>query len=185
MAEKSSTAEAVAKFQVILDEYGKLLRNTIARLCPKDLGIEFDDIEQEAHLRLWRTLQRATEVADFPSYLYRIAVSTTLDAVRRVRTRREEQLLLEEKDEGEGGISSLQVDPEKSPDRIAEQRQRLRQVEAALAQLPENHRRAIELYLQGLTSQEIAELQGWHEPKARSLLYRGLKELRRRLSIPR
>ncbi|MGH9199086.1 MAG: hypothetical protein ACRD1T_25575, partial [Acidimicrobiia bacterium] len=36
---------------------------------------------------------------------------------------------------------------------------------------------------QRFTNQEIADLLGWSEPKARNLLYRGLKELRSRLRL--
>jgi DNA-directed RNA polymerase specialized sigma24 family protein len=47
--------------------------------------------------------------------------------------------------------------------------------------LPDNRRRAVGLHLEGLTSQEIADLLGWSEPKARNLVYRGLKDVREQL----
>jgi len=37
------------------------------------------------------------------------------------------------------------------------------------------------MYLQGMTSQDVADLMGWSEPKSRNLVYRGLKELRKSL----
>jgi len=182
MADSSPIAEVEARFNAIVEEYGKFLRRTITQLCPKDLGLQFSDIEQEARLRLWRALQSEREIADLASYLYRIAVTATLDAVRRVKTKREEQLrLAEEAEEDEGGPHSLVVDPAHSPELLAERQQIVRKVEAALARLPDNRRRAVGLYLEGMTSQEIGDLLGWSEPKARNLVYRGLKDVRQQL----
>jgi RNA polymerase sigma-70 factor (ECF subfamily) len=184
MAESSPIAEVEARFNAILDEYGRFLRQTIAHLCPKDLGLQFSDIEQDARLRLWRALQSEREIADLASYLYRIAVTATIDAVRRVKIKREEQLRIAEEaeeEEGTGEPHSLVAAAKHSPELQAERQQVIGKVREAIALLPENRRRAVGLYLEGLTSQEIADLLGWSEAKARNLIYRGLKDVRERL----
>lgn len=117
---------------------------------------------------------------DLTSYLYRIAATTTIDAVRRVQARREEALLLDE-EEGESEVSSLAARPEDSPERVAARQQILRKVEAVLVRLPSDRRGVVRLYLQGFTSQEMADLMGWSEPKVRNLTYRGLSDLRQQL----
>jgi len=182
MKENLTNLEAESRLNDILDEYGAFLRRTIAHLCPKDLGIHFSDIEQEARLRLWRALKSEREIRDPASYLYRIAMTATLDAVRRIKAKREEQLrLVEDEDDDEGATLALPSDPNRSPDLEAERRQLAGKVRTALAGLPDNRRRAVGLYLEGMTSQEIATLLGWSEPKARNLLYRGLSDLRAQL----
>jgi RNA polymerase sigma factor (sigma-70 family) len=182
MTESSPITEDETRFNTIIEEYGRFLRQTIVHLCPKDLGIQFNDIEQDARLRLWRALQSEREIHDLASYLYRIAVTATLDAVRRVRTKREEQLLLaEEDDEDAGEPHRLLAGPMHAPDLLAERRQIVSRVKATLARLPENRRRAVGLHLEGMTTQEIADLLGWSEPKARNLVYRGLQDLREKL----
>lgn len=183
MAEGLPTTEVEAAFEAIVKEYGRFLRNTIAQVCPKKLGIQFDDIEQQARLRLWRALQSETILTDAASYIYRIAVTTTIDSVRRVVARREEQLRLEAEghEEIQPEVSSLAVDSEQSPDRLAERQQLILKAEAAIARLPENRRVAVEFYLEGMTSHEIADLMNWSEPKARNLVYRGLNDLRKLL----
>jgi RNA polymerase sigma-70 factor (ECF subfamily) len=175
--------ETEAKFNAIIEKFGDFLRNTIAQICPKDLGIHFDDIEQDARLRLWRALQDEREILNLASYIYRISVTATIDAIRRVKTRREDQLrLAEEGDEREkGAVMFLKLNPNESPERVAERQIMVQKVEAALARLPADRRRTVGLYLEGMTSQEIADLLGWSEPKARNLVYRGLKDLRREL----
>ena len=182
MSEKLINIEAEARFNAILDEYGVFLRRTIAHFCPKDLGIHFSDIEQEARLRLWRALQSEREIRDPASYLYRIAMTATLDAVRRIKAKREEQLrLAEDEGDNDGAPTALVSDPNRSPELEAERRQLASKVKAALARLPDNRRRAVGLYLEGMDSQEIGSLLGWSEPKARNLIYRGLHDLRAQL----
>ena len=172
--------ELEARFNSVVEEYGNFLRTSIVRLCPKDLGLQFNDIEQEARLRLWRALQSEREIKDLASYLYRIAATATIDAVRRVKTRREEQFAANE-EEGESEIHRIQADPETSPERIATRRELARKMDEALLRVAEDRRRAVGLYLEGMTSQEIATLTGWSEPRARNLTYRGLHDLREML----
>ncbi len=168
-----------SRFNAIVEEYGRFLRRTIIRVCPQDLGLQYDEIEQEARLRLWRALESEREIHDPASYLYRIAVTATLDAVRRVKRKREEQLITENgPDENR---SELVADPRRAPDREAERRQMVSKVNEAIARLPDNRRAAVGLHLEGMTTQEIAELMGWSEPKARNLAYRGLHDVRQYL----
>ncbi len=182
MSDSSSITEVEARFNAVIEEYGRFLRQAIIQFCPKNLGLQFSDIEQEARLRLWRALRSEREIQNLTSYLYRIAVTTTLDAIRRVKSKREDQLLLAEEDELDPGESHrLVAGPEHYPDLLTERRLILRKVEAALARLPENRRRAVRLHLEGLTKQEIGELLGWTESKARNLVYRGLQDLREQL----
>ena len=51
-------------------------------------------------------------------------------------------------------------------------------MQEGLRRLQENRRRAVGLHLQGMTTDEIARMAGWTEPKARNLVYRGLADLR-------
>lgn len=164
------------RFEQLLERYSLLLRSLIARHCPRNLGIQHADIEQEARVRLWRALEREKNLTDPASYIYRIAVSTTIDAVRRVVARREEQIPTAMDDEKPA--PQFAADPAHAPDAIAERREIMTKIAAAVSALPENRRRAVELHLQGLTLTEISELLGWSEAKARNLVYRGVADLR-------
>jgi RNA polymerase sigma-70 factor (ECF subfamily) len=180
MAEMSSIIATEEHFNALIKEHGGILRATIIRLCPRDLGLQFDDIEQEARLRLWRGIASEREIRDPASYIYRIAVTVTIDAIRRSKTRREEQL---EDDDNQEQFNRVHhaTSASDSPDRVAERQQIIGRVEAVLAGFSEDRRRAVALYLQGLNTTEIGDTLLWSEPKARNLLYRGLKELRRQL----
>ena len=175
-----SEQESNARLERLLERYATLLRAIIAQNCPRHLGIQIADIEQEARLRLWKALQREKELIDPASYIYRIAVTTTIDAVRRVNARREEQLKLPDEDE-KRTPAHLAADAIQQPDAVTERRELMSAVASAVASLAENRRRAVELHLQGLTLGEIADLLGWTEARSRNLVYRGMEDLREAL----
>src|SRR5262249_15331558 len=155
------------------------LRSAIRRLCPTALGVTVDEIEQDARIRLWHALKRERNIADPASYLYRIAATAAIDAMRRVRARREQQLDDTVKDEGAGSPISTPLSPAgRTPEQLAADSQTADRIREALTGLPENRRRAVGLHLQGFTSTEIGRLLDWSEPKARNLTHRGLKDLR-------
>jgi len=68
--------------------------------------------------------------------------------------------------------------PDASPYAVAERREWVRKIDRAMTRLAENRRRAVGLHLRGRTTQEIAGMLGWSEPKARNLVHRGLRDLR-------
>ena len=185
MQERSRLSEIEAEFNAILEKYGAFLRQTITRICPKDLGLQFDDIEQEARLRLWQALKAEREINFHGSYIYRIVVSATINAIHRVKSRREEQLCLAGDADSEDAPELLTAIPtsrtENSPEAQAEREELLSKVDEAMYRLQENRRLTVGLHLKGMTTEEIAYLMGWSEPKARNLVYRGLKDLREEL----
>jgi len=179
--ETAPSAESLdQRLTLILDDYAGVVRRAIARVCPNYLYPYRDEIEQEARIRLWHALRSERTIADPASYLYRIAATATIDAVRRIKARRESPLsIVEEMEEGPSVVRA--VESADSPERVAAGKEIGRRIRAAMAILPEKRRRAVGLYLQGFTSEEIATLLGWSEPKARNLVYRGLKDLRQQL----
>jgi RNA polymerase sigma factor (sigma-70 family) len=171
-----------ARFTAMMAEYGKLLRNAIAYHCPGNIGLDLDDVMQEACLRLWRVVSSEREIYDPASYLQRIAATATIDAIRRVKARREEQMHLSPEQDSEPEPEGLQpIDTHASPETVAQHQQLIALVQTILERLPENRQRAVRLHLQGLSTMEIAELMVWSEGKARNLVYRGLDDLRRYL----
>src|SRR5215510_15698921 len=119
MVKKSPTVEE--RFNAVVDEFGVLLRRAIVRLCPHDRGLQFDDIEQEARMRLWRALQAEREVTNYASYLYRIAATATIDAMRRIQARHEEQLhVLMEQGLDDVEVMTVPAPMRDSPERQAE-----------------------------------------------------------------
>ena len=55
-------------------------------------------------------------------------------------------------------------------------------VARAIDEIPATRRPAVRMHLAGYPREEIARLMGWTEAKTRNLLYRGLADLRERLT---
>jgi RNA polymerase sigma-70 factor (ECF subfamily) len=73
------------------------------------------------------------------------------------------------------------ADTAPSLERSADRSLLLQRIEQALEGVPPDRRRLLRLHLQGFTTQEIADLHGFSEPKVRNLVYRTLADLRERL----
>lgn len=146
------------------------IREIVQRLTPSSLGVSATEIEQEALIRLWRSLRNERDIRDFRSYVYRVVATSALDSIRQIKERREEQLEME----NVSGIS----DRAPSPEDVAVHQSLVAKVRELIAKLGTNRARAVKLHLQGFTSVEIGELHGWTEAKARNLTYRGLDDLR-------
>src|SRR6185369_17507242 len=160
MVKRVPTVDLEERFNLVVEEFGVFLRRAIVRFCPRDKGLQFDDIEQEARLRLWRALQSEREVTNYASYLYRIAATATIDAMRRIQARHEEQLDIQTDQKSDDGeiliaprIASATAPDKDSPERVAESREAIESVKSVLAKLPAEQRRALGMYLQGMTSQ--------------------------------
>ncbi len=163
--------------EAFLARHGATLRRLAERLCPRRLGVEPAEIEQEARVRLWRTFEHERDLREPASYLYRVVAAASIDAVRRRRARREGSL-----DAPGGREENDRLPSGDSPEAAALRRELREAIGGAIASLPEPRQRAVRLYLLGFTTGEIGALAGWTEAKARNLVYRGLADLRGRLA---
>jgi RNA polymerase sigma-70 factor (ECF subfamily) len=140
-------------------------------------GSDVEDLLQEVRLRLWKALESGEKILGAPaSYVHRTAVSAALDVLRRRRARRETPARLSRP----SGLATLGQSP--AADRLLEQVELQEQVGRAVEQLIPARRSVLKMYLAGYGREEIADLLGWTEPKTRNLLYRGLADLREKLT---
>ncbi|MBK9063736.1 MAG: sigma-70 family RNA polymerase sigma factor [Acidobacteria bacterium] len=168
------------RLEEILHEYGGLLRRAIERLAPGRSGVLADDVEQEARIRVWRALQSGTEITSPPSYLCRVALTATVDAIRTARSHREEPLEAART----GNEASTAEGPPSlnlSPEAEVLQKERFDVLRLAVDSLAEPRRSAVRLHLRGFRPDEVGRIMGWSPAKARNLAYRGLESLRSEL----
>tara|TARA_R110002072_G_scaffold303107_2_gene493791 strand:- start:60429 stop:60998 length:570 start_codon:yes stop_codon:yes gene_type:complete len=133
---------------------------------------EAQDIAQETFLRLWTQAHRWDgDKASLGTWLHRIAHNLCIDQRRRTRADTGSEL-----DE-----FTAEADTP-SADQLAQQSDRNR-LEAALADLPERQRSALVMtYYQGLSNKEVAGILDVSVDALESLLSRGRKALKNRLS---
>lgn len=138
-------------------------------------GADVDEVVQELRLRMWKSLGTAEMIRRAkPSYIYRAAISASIDIIRRRRARKVDAASLDE------GAETL-ADPHRAADARLEGEEVSMAVHRAVALLAESRRAVVRMYLSGYSREEIADLLGWSEAKTRNLLYRGLADLRQTL----
>jgi RNA polymerase sigma-70 factor (ECF subfamily) len=139
-------------------------------LGPDDAG----DVAQEVFLRAWRGLDRFQERAAFSTWLYRIAFNEAQRRLARRTLPRAEPVA-----EDEDPVAALPDAPEAGPDARALADEFERQLDDALEALPADWRTAVVLRdIEGLSTQDAAEVAGVGEAAFKSRLHRGRIQLR-------
>jgi RNA polymerase sigma-70 factor (ECF subfamily) len=145
------------------------LQRAVRRICPRWLADRSEDLVQVAVMRVLEACPPGEGKAPLAaSYLYKVAYTTLIDEIRRLRRRPETQL----EDAGAPTAS------EPAPDQALAGLEAGRAIEACLGNLVEPRRLAVTLYLQGHTVPQAARLLGWSPKRTENLVYRGLADLR-------
>ena len=140
----------------------------------------------EAHQGLREHPDRIRAEAETAGWLRAILSHNLADALRKLSARkrdvRREWSLDAALDQSASRLERWLAAEQSSPSQQAIRQEELLQMAAALAELPESQRRAIELHhLRGLPLSEIAAELGATKAAVAGLLHRGLKTLRTRL----
>jgi RNA polymerase sigma-70 factor (ECF subfamily) len=160
------------------DAFGELIAIHGARVhgALRRFGLEpdeADDVAQEVFVRAWRGLPRFRARAQLSTWLYRIAFN---EAQRRLSRRPRRGEVEREADDA---IASLPDSPDLAPEAQTLDHEFERTLERALDQLPADWRAAVILRdLEGLSTQESAEVVGVRQAAFKSRLHRGRMQLR-------
>jgi len=164
----SSTIEA------LITRFRTMVRSVGARrgLVESDL----DEVLQDVRIRLWQAGEGGKALEELgSSYLYHVATTAALDLLRRRRARRA--------DATEDIHERTELMTENaSPHDAVEAGELASQIDAAIDTLSIDRRVAVRMHLAGYDRADIARMLGWTEARTRNLLYRGLDDLRRRLT---
>lgn len=160
------------EFRVLLDEFSKSIRESVARYGLEKRGIDSEDVIQEVKIKIWKKLAREKEIHFRSLYIKRMVNSTLIDHIRRIR--RQEKLISHEKER----LLQEERGNARNPD---EEDYLWKQVGEAQDSLLESRRKVVKLFLMDLTIDEISIVLKWSKDKTRNLLYRGLSDLKEKL----
>lgn len=180
----SADAEVVQKaragdhqaFRVLVERYqGRAYGLALRVLRDEDAA---RDAVQDAFLKAYGSLDRFEGRSSFYTWLYRIVMNLCLDRKRRDRSDRE----VEWNDEVATGLEQEGALAGEAPDVAAERRELREVITEAIATLPEDARRTIQLReIDGLSYQEIAAALGIPKGTVMSRLHYARRRLQEAL----
>jgi RNA polymerase sigma-70 factor (ECF subfamily) len=167
-------ADASSAVEQVVGRFAILVKRVAWRHRLEDADV--DELFQDLRIRLWHASERGEQIETLPaSYVYQAAVSAALDTIRRRRSQRCE-LSVSLDDHLENAAMASRAGEATTEMELAQQ------VAAAISKIHESRRPVVRMYLAGYPREEIAGLLGWSEAKTRNLLYRGMADLRTKLS---
>ena len=165
----------VRAFEMLVVKYQRRVERLIGRLV-RDVDL-VADISQETFLRAWRGLASFRGESAFYTWLYRIAVNSAkraLEGLRRDPVVTESSLVRGGDEEDQEPLSERAAPSDGvTPESLLAGKELSAAVQAAVAALPEDFRRALELReVEGLTYEEIAQALACPVGTVRSRIHR-------------
>lgn len=164
--EQPAVSVIETRFKAIVAEH----RNRIYRVCSCYVFDPHDrqDVFQEVLIRLWQSLPSFRGESSLSTWIYRIAVNTSLQHLRSERRRRSAV---------NDQVAPDDLPGEGSPDTPGEEAEDLRRLHACIGRLPLLERTLISLSLEEVPAREMAEILGLTEVNVRVRLHRARKRL--------
>jgi RNA polymerase sigma-70 factor (ECF subfamily) len=132
------------------------------------------DVTQETFLKVLKSISSFRRKSNIETWIYRIAVNSALNHLRKVERRGEESL--EEIPEDQIPLASR---PSDDPEQCLEKAEIRRAISRAMARLSPDHRAVVVLHdIEGLTYSEISRILGCSEGTVKSRLHHARKKLR-------
>ena len=158
-----------AAFRALVEKYESLVAATAVGMLGN--GADAEDVGQETFIRFWGALHRFRGDAAVGTYLTRIAINLSLNALERRKRAR-------------GRFRSLDAEEETPTPAVdgrenEEKRERREWVREAIAELKPEHRAVVVLrMIDGYSTRETAALLELPEGTVLSRLYRGMEKLK-------
>jgi len=156
-------------FRTLVQRYEPVVASTVIGMLGPGPGA--DDVGQEAMIRLYESLEQFRGEANLKTYVTRIAINASIDALRR-RKRRTERLA--SRDDEERSLDEPVVDERSN----AEVRERRTLVRRAIRELDDHYRLVVVLrMLEGHSTKETANILDIAHGTVLSRLHRAKQQL--------
>ena len=135
------------------------------------------DVSQEAFVKAYSKLRSFDAGSTFYTWLYRIAVNTAIDFIRKRRSRPAESL--DDEKYAEAGFEPESKDPSANPEKVVARAEQVRVLRDAISKLSEKLRTVAILHdVEGLSQEEVAEILKVPVGTVKSRVSRARAELR-------
>lgn len=163
-------------FRILVESYQAKVLNTCNGFLHNQQDAE--DTAQEVFLEVFRSIGSFRETSRLGTWIYRIAITKSLDHLRRMK-RKKRMSKLVQLFGTEIGDAEEPADTS-NPQEFLEDEERARILKSAVDSLAENQRIALTLHrYEGFQYSEIAEIMGISLSSVESLLHRAKKNLQK------
>ena len=139
-----------------------------------------EDVTQEVFIKVFESIGQFKGESAFTTWLYRIAVTSSLEFLRKKSRKKRSGLIT--RLFGEGNTPVMDPPDFVHPGVRLDQRENARMLFSAMQQLPENQRISFTLHkIEGLAYIEVASVMGLSVSAVESLLHRSKQNLRKLL----
>jgi RNA polymerase sigma-70 factor (ECF subfamily) len=166
-------------FELLVVKYQRKIIRLLSRLI-RD-GAEIEDVAQEAFIKAYRALPQFRGESAFYTWLYRIAINT---AKNHLVAQGRQPTVTDRPDDGDSETfdETDQLSDINTPESVLASRQIAETVNAAMLDLPEELRTAIQLReIEGMSYEEIAEAMNCPIGTVRSRIFRAREAIAQRL----
>ncbi|UWX57922.1 RNA polymerase sigma factor [Chlorobaculum sp. MV4-Y] len=180
MQQQASTS-AERSFSELVAEHQDMVVNTCYRFVFNREDAE--DLAQEVFIEVYRSLDKFREESKLSTWIYRIAVTKSLDHLRRLKRKKRFSSLKRVIGIDDPADSILAADDDNPAD-VLGNKERVAVLQNALDGLPDNQKTAFLLSKQdGYSNQEIADILQTTIPAVESLIHRAKKICNRVLNV--
>ena len=167
-------------FEELVDAYQVKVVSTCFKFVRDKLDAQ--DIAQEVFIEIHRSIARFRKDSKLSTWIYRIAISKSLDFLRK-KNRKKRFGTLKSIFDPDVRHKNLASQVRENPEQLLEAGERVALLQEALASLPANQRVAITLSkIEDCSNPEVAEILGTTVSAVDSLIHRGKKALQKKLS---
>ncbi len=160
-------------FRRLVERHQHAVVGTVAKMLGNPS--EAEDIAQQVFFRLWRHAKRYRPEAKFTTYLFTITRNLVFNETRRLSRRKE--VSADEREENSHTL--IEADPVRQPDNELLQDELRREVDKAIAALPDAQRLAVVLRrYEQMPYEEIAVVLDLSVSAVKSLLFRARTTLK-------
>ena len=160
------------ELEAILERFSASIRASILKFGLEKKGIDPEDVFQDIRLKIIKKIFSAKKMRSPASYINSVVHSTLMDCLRRSRAQEEifqferlERLRQAGSQKEAQGVDTLVR----------------RAIWEAVDSLIPSRKKAIKMFLLNMTIKEIARSLNWTPIKTRTLIYRGLDDIKRKL----
>lgn len=163
-------------FEALMEKHMGIIYNIALRMAANQDDAE--DMTQEIMIKIFRSLGSFKGNSKFSTWIYRVAVNTCLDELKKKKNKK--HLSLDAEISGDDGENQIEIkDDSPSPEKLAEQNELRDMVAAAVKLLSDEHRAVIVLRdIRGMSYSEIAGILGCSDGTVKSRISRARAQLK-------